>query len=111
MVTRMTVALVALNVIFSIVANAAFRVSARSATWSDVVVWQVVGNLAGFITVVSLTGLLRDVPLAIAFPVTTGISILGVQLVAARWLFNESITPVQWAGAVLLVLGVFLVQR
>ena len=107
----MTVALVALNVVFSIVANAAFRVSARSATWSDVVVWQVVGNLAGFITVVSLTGLLRHVPLAIAFPVTTGISILGVQLVAARWLFNESITPVQWAGAALLVLGVFLVQR
>jgi multidrug transporter EmrE-like cation transporter len=107
----MMAALVALNVLFSIVANAAFRVSARSATWSGVVTWQVLGNLAGFVTVVCLTGLLRYVPLAIAFPVTTGMSILGVQLVAARWLFNEPVNPVQWAGALLIGLGVFLIQR
>jgi multidrug transporter EmrE-like cation transporter len=104
-------ALVALNVIFTIVANAAFRFSARSATWSEVLTWQVLGNLAGLATVVSLTGLLRYVPLTIAFPVTTGISILGVQLVAAKWLFNEPVNTVQWAGALLIGLGVFLIQR
>jgi multidrug transporter EmrE-like cation transporter len=107
----MMTALVALNVIFSILANAAFRVSARSATWSGVLTWQVVGNLAGFVTVVSLTGLLRYLPLTIAFPVTTGMSILGVQVVAANWLFHEPIGLGQWAGALLIGLGVFLVQR
>ncbi len=106
----MMTVLIALNVAFSIVANAAFRVSARSATWSEVVGWQVVGNLAGFVTVVSLTGLLRYVPLAIAFPVTTGMSILGVQVVAARWLFHEPVGTWQWLGALLIGLGVFLVQ-
>ena len=110
-VPAITTALVALNVIFNIVANAAFRVSARSATWSDVVTWQVLGNLAGFITVLTLTGLLRYAPLSIAFPVTTGMSILGVQVVAAKWLFHEPINAVQWMGALLIGLGVFLVQR
>jgi multidrug transporter EmrE-like cation transporter len=107
----MITALIVLNVLFSIVANAALRVSAQSATWTGVVTWQIVGNLAGFVTVLCLTGLLRTVPLAIAFPVTTGLSIVGVQLVAAKWLFHESIDAVQWAGALLIVLGVFLLQR
>jgi hypothetical protein len=31
-----------------LLANVAFRISARSAIWSDVLVWQVLGNLAGF---------------------------------------------------------------
>lgn len=104
-------ALITLNVLFSIFANAAFRVSARSATWSAVLIWQVVGNLAGVITVVSLTGLLRYMPLTIAFPVTTGMSILGVQLVAAKWLFNEPINGIQWTGSLLIGVGIFLLQR
>ena len=110
-VPAITTALIALNVIFNILANAAFRVSARSATWSDVVTWQVLGNLAGFITVITLTGLLRYVPLSIAFPVTTGVSIIGVQVVAAKWLFHEPINAVQWLGSLLIGLGIFLVQR
>jgi multidrug transporter EmrE-like cation transporter len=109
--TMMMAGLVVLNVVFSIVANAAFRVSARSATWSGVLTWQLVGNLAGFVTVVCLTGLLRYLPLAVAFPLTTGMSILGVQVVAAKWLFQEQINLVQWTGALLIGLGVFLVQR
>jgi multidrug transporter EmrE-like cation transporter len=110
-VTAVLTVLIALNVVFSIVANAAFRISARSATWSDVLVWQVLGNLAGLLTVLSLTGLLRYMPLAVAFPITTGISILGVQVVAAKWLFHEPINLMQWTGAVLIGVGVFLVQR
>jgi multidrug transporter EmrE-like cation transporter len=110
-VPAIVVALIVLNVGFSILANAAFRVSARSATWGDVLTWQALGNLAGFVTVVALTGVLRYVPLSIAFPVTTGISIVGVQVVAAQWLFGEAISGVQWTGALLIGLGVLLVQR
>ena len=104
-------ALVVLNLLFSIVANVAFRLSAHGASWNDVLTWQVIGNLAGFITVLTLTGLLRYIPLAVAFPLTTGVSIIGVQLVAARWLFNEPIDGAQWAGSLLIVAGIFLVQR
>jgi multidrug transporter EmrE-like cation transporter len=103
--------LIVLNVIFSILANAAFRVSARSATWADVLTWQVIGNLAGLLTVVCLTGLLRYLPLTIAFPVTTGMSIVGVQVVAAKWLFHEPVNAIQWTGSLLIGLGIFLIQR
>ena len=103
-------ALIIVNVVFNILANAAFHVSARSTSWSDVLTWQLLGNMAGLITVLAFTGLLRYVPLSIAFPVTTGMSILGVQVLAARWLFHESIDGVQWAGAMLIGVGVFLVK-
>jgi multidrug transporter EmrE-like cation transporter len=104
-------ALVAIHVLFNLLANVAFRLSARGATWTDVVVWQIAGNVAGFTTVVALTVLLRYLPLGVAFPVTTGCSVIAVQVVAARWLFAEPIGAMQWSGALLIALGVFLVQR
>lgn len=104
-------ALVATHVLFNVLANVAFRLSARGATWGDVVAWQIAGNVAGFATVVALTVLLRYLPLGIAFPMTTGVSVIAVQVVAARWIFAEPIGALQWSGALLIVLGVFLVQR
>ena len=47
----------------------------------------------------------------IAFPLTTGMSILGVQVVAAKWLFHEPIDVMQWTGTLLIGAGIFLVQR
>jgi len=46
-----------------------------------------------------------------AFPLTTGMSILGVQVVAAKWLFHEPIDVMQWTGTLLIGAGIFLVQR
>lgn len=105
------VVLVAANLIFNIVANAAFKLSAASATWRGFLVWQIVGNLAGFITVLTLTGLLRYVPLHVAYPVTAGLAVVGVQVVAARWLFDETISSAQWLGTLLVTLGIVLITR
>lgn len=105
------VALITANLLFNVVANASFKVSAFSATWRAFLTWQVVGNLAGFITVLTLTGLLRYVPLHVAYPVTTGLAVFGVQIVGARLLFRESMTPGQWLGTVLLVLGIALIGK
>ena len=104
-------ALVVIHVLFNVFANIALRWSSRGATWTDVVVWQIAGNLAGFVTVVALTGLLRYLPLGVAYPLTTGLSVAAVQVLAARWFFGEAIAPTQWAGALLILLGVLLVQR
>ena len=103
--------LIASNLLFNILANAGFKASAASPTWQGFLAWQVIGNLAGFITVLTLTGLLRYLPLHVAYPVTTGLAILGVQLVAARWLFREAISPTQWLGAMLVMAGIFLIGR
>jgi multidrug transporter EmrE-like cation transporter len=97
------------NLLFTIAANASFRVSALSPDWRGFLFWQVIGNLAGLITVLTLTGLLRYAPLHVAFAVTTGLAVLGVQVGAAHLLFHEAITPIQWAGTVLIVVGILLV--
>jgi undecaprenyl phosphate-alpha-L-ara4N flippase subunit ArnE len=102
-------ALVALNVIFNIVASSGFKMSASSTNWRSFLGWQVVGNLAGLITVIALTGLLRLTSLHVAYPVTTGLSVVGVQVIAAALLFREAISPAQWLGTLLIVAGIVLI--
>ena len=105
----MTVVLTTVNLLFNIVANAGFKASADSRTWRGFLFWQVLGNLAGLITVLTLTGLLRYLPLRIAFPLTTGLTVIGVQVAAAYWLFREPITLRQWMGTLLIAAGIFFV--
>jgi len=109
--SAITLALVSSNLLFNIIANASFKVSASSPTWRGFLTWQVLGNLAGFITVLTLTGLLRYIPLHVAYPITTGLAVFGVQIVAAKALFHEPITPGQWLGTALLAVGIALVGR
>lgn len=104
-----TTGLLVFNLFFNILANASFKIAAFSSTWRDFLAWQVIGNLAGFITVLTLTGLLRYMPLGIAFPMTTGLSIIGVQVAAARFYFHEPISAAQWLGTLLITIGIFLV--
>lgn len=103
--------LLALNLAFNVLANTSFKFSATAAGWKGFLAWQVVGNLAGFITVLTLTGLLKYLPLSLAYPTTMGLAILGVQIVAARWIFRETIRPVQWLGVLFIVVGLWLIQR
>lgn len=103
--------LIVLNMAFNVLANASFRISAMSPTWRGILTWQVVGNLAGFVTVITLTLLLRHMPLSLAFPLTTGLAVLGVQMIASIWLFHEPISQRQWLGTLAIVIGIWLIQR
>ena len=103
--------LLILNLAFNILANAAFKISAFSPNWRGILTWQVIGNLAGFITVLTLTGLLCFMPLSVAFPLTTGLTIVGVQVVAAHFYFHEPISYMQWWGTLLITLGVLFVYK
>jgi multidrug transporter EmrE-like cation transporter len=108
--TVFALALTAGNMVFNIIANASFRLAADSANWRGFLVWQVIGNLAGLITVLTLTGLLRFVPLHVAYPLTAGLAVLGVQVVAAALFFHETISSAQWLGTLLVVLGILLIS-
>ena len=66
--------------------------------------WQVVGNLAGLASVITIT-VMRFLPLSVVFPVTTGLTVIGIQVVAAGFLFRESISPIQWLGTLLVVVA------
>lgn len=97
------------NLFFNILANASFKLSAMGPNWRSFLVWQVVGNLAGFITVLTLTGLLRFIPLRAAFPVTAGLAVIGVEIFAAWLFFHEPISSRQWLGALLVAGGIGLI--
>jgi multidrug transporter EmrE-like cation transporter len=101
-------ALIGANLLFNIVANASFKVSAEAPRWNGFFIWQVIGNLAGLITVLTLTALLRYMPLNVAFTVTTGLAVFGIDIVASGMLFHESIRPIQWVGTALVVAGIAL---
>jgi multidrug transporter EmrE-like cation transporter len=105
------IGLILVNLAFNILSNASFRISALSPTWRGILSWQVVGNLAGLVTVITLTVLLRYLPLSVAFPLTTGLTVLGVQMIAASWIFHEPISSRQWLGTLAVVAGIFLIQR
>jgi len=106
--TATVLTLLAGNLFFNVVSNASFKISAHSHHWREFLTWQAIGNLAGFITVLTLTGLLRFIPLHVAYPVTVGLSVIGVQVWAAKWLFHEPITTAQWLGTLLITLGILL---
>jgi multidrug transporter EmrE-like cation transporter len=103
--------LILANLLFNIVANACFKLSAGSGSLRGFIAWQVVGNLAGFITVITLTGLLRYLPLHVAFPVTTGLAVIGVQMVSGRMFFGESVSASDWLGTSLVVIGIIFLTR
>jgi len=105
----LTIVLIGGNTLFNIISNASFKYSALSLSWRGLLAWQVVGNLTGLITVITLTWLLRFVPLNVAFPLTTGLAVIGVQVIAARLLFQESISPAQWLGTLFIVAGIALI--
>jgi multidrug transporter EmrE-like cation transporter len=85
------ISLIGGNLLFNIIANASFKLSATSST------------------LLTLTGLLRFVPLRVAYPVTAGLAVIGVQVAASRMLFHEPISPAQWLGTLLILAGIVLV--
>ena len=101
-------ALVLLNVTFAVVANTSFKLSA-TAPPRQFLFWQVIGNISGLVTVLTLTALLRFIPLNLAWAITGGLGFMAVQVFASRLILNETITQMQWMGVVLISLGIILV--
>ncbi len=100
---------VCLNLVFNIVSNVGFKLSADSPNWRGFLAWQIIGNVAGLVTVLTLTALLRYVPLGLAFTVTTGLAVLGVQVASSAVFFHEPVSHTQWLGTLLVTAGIALV--
>ena len=62
-------------------------------------------HVVALMTILTLTVLLRHIPLNVAFAVLSGLAVLGVDIIADIMLFLESITPTHWTGAFLAVTG------
>lgn len=102
--------LILTNLFFTVTSNVGFKWSAASRGLRDFLWWQVVGNVAGFLGVLSFTFLLRLIPLYMAYAFTAGLGFVSVQVIGARLIFGEAITASQWLGIALIASGVVLVS-
>ncbi len=102
--------LILTNIFFIVVSNVAFKWSAASHGPRGFLWWQVVGNIAGFLSVVTFTLLLRLIPLYLAYAFTAGLGFVSVQVIGARLIFGEAITHSQWLGITLIAGGVVMVS-
>jgi undecaprenyl phosphate-alpha-L-ara4N flippase subunit ArnE len=102
------VILVVIYVAVACFSNIAYKLSVGGGV-KTLITWQVIANLVGILGVVTLSWLYKLIPMHIAYPLTQALVIVSIQVVAARLIFKETITPWQWAGTGLVVLGIFLI--
>lgn len=106
----MRYSLLALAVAFNVGSYVIFKsISAKShdLAWAGLFAC---GLALGAVNVFLFTTALRELRLAIAYPVFAGASITLIVLVSA-WLFNEKVTSLNLAGAALVVLGIAFLSR
>jgi multidrug transporter EmrE-like cation transporter len=90
-------------------ANVLLKLSADAGGTGPTLLFFIAGNVAGFAGILVYTSLLRTMPLHVAFPLSRGLVVLGVQIVASLLVFHESIRPTEAAGAVLVAAGILVV--
>jgi len=101
--------LILANATFNTLGNFFFKRSATGRGFWGFWGWQSAGNIIGFGGVLVYTAALHFLPMSVVFPVAQGLSVLGVQVIAARLAFKERIRPVHWLGTVLIIAGIILV--
>jgi multidrug transporter EmrE-like cation transporter len=89
-------------------AHICLKRSAGSTEARTFIFWQVLGNLGGFLGVLAYTALLRDLSLHVAYPLTEGLTAVGVQVVGGLIVFREKISTAAWAGTGLILAGIIL---
>jgi multidrug transporter EmrE-like cation transporter len=110
MKTGLALLLIAVNLACILGSNVSFKWSAMAADWKGFLRWQVIGNIAGFLSVLSLTALLKFIPLQQANAITVGLGFVLVQVVGAHYMFHEPVSRLSWTGAGLVALGIVLIS-
>jgi multidrug transporter EmrE-like cation transporter len=100
--------LLAVNMAANTAAHIMFKRSAAGTGAKRFLAWQVAGNLVSFGGLVCYTLLLKRMPLHTAYPVTEGLTAVGVLLVGSLLVYRETIRPLAWAGACLVLAGIVL---
>ena len=95
--------------VFVTAANVFLKLSADAHGVWLFLAFQAGGNLAGLAGVLLYTGLLRGMPLHLAFPLSRGVGVLGVQLIASLAVFHEVFKLTEVLGAVVVAGGVTLI--
>lgn len=110
MKTGFILALIVINLLCILFSQVSFKRSALCSNWKEILRWQIIGNVLGFISVLSLTALLKFIPLHHATAISMGLGFVFVQVIGARLIFHESVSKMSWTGAGLIVAGIVLVS-
>jgi len=102
--------LILLNLTFNVIANVSFKWSALSARLREFLAWQAVGNVSGFLAVLSLTFVMRFVPLSLALSFSWGLGFIAIQVIGAHFVFHEAVSALQWLGVAFIAGGLVLVS-
>jgi multidrug transporter EmrE-like cation transporter len=103
--------LVLLNAAANTAGHACFKLSSAVDKPRTFIFWQIIGNLAAFVGVLAYTGLMCKMSLLMAFPLTQGLTAIGVQVVASLILFRERISLLAWVGTILIAVGIIVMNR
>jgi multidrug transporter EmrE-like cation transporter len=95
--------------IFVTAANSLLKLSANAHGVVPFLLYQAGGNLAGLAGILVYTGLMRRMPLHLAFPLSRGAGVLGVQLVASMLIFHEAFRPTEVAAMAVVAAGIIVV--
>jgi drug/metabolite transporter (DMT)-like permease len=96
--------------LFVTTANLLLKMAADAGTGMPLAAFLVAGNLAGFVGILAYTGMLRSLPLHVAFPLSRGVVVLGI-LVSSVIFFHERLKITEAVGAALVTMGIILVGR
>ena len=107
--SSLAVAFVIGNLAGILSSNVLLKLSAQARDVRSFLGYQIAGNLTGFLGVLCFTGLMRYVPLRLGYGLTAGLGFILVQVVGARMFVPETISPPQWLGVALAVLGISLI--
>ncbi len=103
-----TILLLLADLVANTGAHISFKLSAGKRKAKGFLFWQVIGNLAAFLGVLAYTLVLKTIPLHVAYPLTEGLTSVGVLLVGGLLVLKERIRPIAWVGAGLVLAGIAL---
>jgi multidrug transporter EmrE-like cation transporter len=98
-----------LNCAFATTANILLKHSAIAVSMPAFIAFQIAGNLIGFAGILAYTGLLRKLPLHVAFPLTQGLAAIGILVFGSVLIFREAFSVKEGVGCALVIAGIVLI--
>ena len=103
-----TVILATLVVVIHAAGQIGFKQASSAQTLKWAVIWFLGAGAVGTIAMILYVFLLRLVPVYVGYAVNYGLGLVLVQLVISKFIFKESVSPLQWIGGAVVVLGIVM---
>lgn len=105
-----TVILAALVVVIHAAGQIGFKQASNAQNIKWAVIWFLGGGAVGTVAMILYVILLRFVPVYVAYAVNYGLGLVLVQLVISKFIFKEPVTPLQWIGGAVVVIGIVMLS-